>query len=143
MPETPVVPFVPRSAIFTRGMAARCPALTVVIAFSSKEETVPPLRRHLIIERLVRSLPVLPAPLDAATIDALTALGPDRIDALAERQRGSGVDALRAAMEPAVAALDEEAEREFARRCGTLLIELFRRRVRVSGMRPSASQKNA
>lgn len=143
MPETPVVPFLPKSALFAHGMIARCPALSVIVAFSSKEEAVPPLRRHVIIEKLLRSLPALPAPLEEEVIDALAACGPEHVDALAERQRGSGVDALRKAWEPIVTALDVEAEREFARRCGTLLIELFRRRVRVSGLRPAASLKNA
>ncbi len=124
-------------------MAARCPALSVVISFSAKEETVPPLRRHVIIEKLVRSLPALPGPLEAEIIDALSALGPLRIDALAAGQRGSGVEALRAAWEPHVAGLHDEAERAFARRCGTLLIELFRRRVKVSGLRLATSRKNA
>jgi hypothetical protein len=143
MPETNVVPFLPRSALFVIGMTARYPALRAIAAFSSKEEKVPPMRRHLIVEKLIRSMPVIPAPLDAATIDALGALGPARIDALAERQRGSGVEALRSAWEPTVSALEDGAEREFAHRCGTLFIELFRRRVRESGLRPIASHGNA
>lgn len=143
MPENPVVPFLPKSALFVRGMTARCPALATVVAYASKEESVPPMRRHVIVEKLFRSLPVLPAAVDAETVGALSALAPERIDALAGRQRGSGVEVLRKAWEPIVAALDVEAERAFARRCGTLMIELFRRRIHASGMRPAASLKNA
>lgn len=143
MPETPIVPFLPKSALFVYGIAARCPALAVLVTHASKEENVPPLRRNLILEKLIRSLPVLPAPVEADTIDALSAFAPERIDALAERQRGSGVEALRAVLEPTVAVLHDEAERAFAHRCGTLLIELFRRRVSESGLRPAASRKNA
>ena len=142
MPETPVVPFLPRSALFVRGMAAQCPSLAVVIAFASKETSVPPLRRHGIIESLLRAMPALPPPLGAHAKSALEALAPEGVDALERNQRGNGVDTLRKAWEPIIARLDDEADRAFARRCGTLLIELFRRRVQASGLRHKAF-KNA
>ena len=145
MPATPVVPFLPRSALFLRGMAAQRPSLGVVLDFAARQTEVPPLRRHVIIEKLVRSMPALPPPMGADARKALEALTPEGVDALGTKQRGSGADALRKAWEPVIAGLDDEADRAFARRSGTLLIELFRRRAAVSGRRRASAvfRKNA
>ncbi|HTM67747.1 MAG TPA: hypothetical protein VL426_00470 [Candidatus Binatia bacterium] len=143
MPETPVVPFLPRSALFIRGMAAQRPSLAVLIAFAEKDSPVPPHRRHAIIEKLLRSLPALPPPMGADARTALEALTPEGVDALEKDQRGSGVVTLRKAWEPVIASLDDEADRAFAHRCGTLLVELFRRRVNLPGRKSAVFRKNA
>lgn len=143
MPETPVVPFIPRSSLFIAGMTAQCRALNAVVAHALKEDVIAPARRDHILEKLIRSLPVLPAALDPAEIDALAAMTPAQVWTLSERHRGRTVEVLRELWERTALALDDVAERDFARRCGILLTELFRRGSRRSGTRPAADRKNA
>ena len=144
MAETPVVPFIPSSTLFILGMTARCRSLGVLVAHGAKEEHVPPLRRALIIERLIRTLPLLPDMGDAEEIDALAGLTAEQVWSLSERHRGSVATTLRDLWEKTATSLDDDAERDFARRCGTLLTELFRRSYRrCSGIRLAASRINA
>lgn len=143
MPETPIVPFIPRSTLFILGMTARCRSLGVLVAHGANEERVPPLRRELIIEKLIRSLPLLPDTGDAEEIDALAGLTPEQVWSLSERHRGPVATTLRDLWEKAATSLDDDAERDFARRCGTLLTELFLRSLRRVGACRASSLQNA
>lgn len=143
MPETPVVPFLAKSALFIAGMTGRCPGLRAVTDYAARDARVAPERRNLVLEKLFRSLPALPAIGDPDITAKFAAMSDQDIAALEGRQTGRGADALRAAWHGVVEKLDDEAERDLARRCGVVLTELFRRRAAASRIRPSVSRKNA
>lgn len=143
MPETPVVPFLAKSALFIAGMTGKCPALRAVISYAARDAHVAPERRNLIIERLFRSMPALPAVGDLDIVERFAAMSDTEVAALEGRQIGHVADALRATWHGVVEKLDDEAERDLARRCGVVLTELFRRRAAASRIRPSVSRKNA
>lgn len=141
MPETPVVPFLAKSALFIAGMTGKCPALRVVVAYAARDAHVAPERRNLVIEKLFRSMPALPAVGDLDLVVRFAAMSDQDVAALEGRQTGRGADALRAVWHGVVEKLDDEAERDLARRCGVVLTELFRRRAAASRIRPSVSVK--
>lgn len=140
MPETPVVPFLAKSALFIAGMTGKCPALRAVVDYASRDARVAPERRNIVIERLFRALPALPAACEVEAVAAFAAMTDEAVAALERRQKGPGADVLRAVWNGVIEAIDEETERGLAQRCGVLLTELFRRRVTASRIRMAATR---
>ena len=132
---TPLVPLIPRTTLFVRGMAAQCPALDVIIAGIADQAPDTRLKCFRILERLLRTMPGLPR-LPDGTAEPLRDLTPFAVSRLAEGQDDPVSQKLHQIWHPLWTEFDQEVS-EFARRSVVLLIELFRLSARLSTAKAS------
>ncbi len=121
-----LVPFLSRSSLFVRGMAAQCPAVQVLAAHAGGDDGPAGLVRERVIELLVRAMPWLPL-LEGSDIDDLAALSREGIAALALGHLDAADMALYRRWRAATRSIGDGDVRDFAELCAILLTEIYRR----------------
>ena len=121
-----LVPYLPRTALFMRGLMSRSPCLKVLMAHLPEDGSPDRLACERALELLLRQLPVLPTvKASAAELERLASPGGDFVSLLAAQMNGpyrSYHDLWR----PVWSSYPELPVRQFAQRCAIILTELFR-----------------
>lgn len=126
-----IVPFVSRSSLFNRGMAAQCPPLRALALSAAKQDPRIRARCERILEGMLREMPRLPKTgINEAEFDGLCRASDHEIRRVTMDQRRSAAFRLHARWLPWWRDETDDDVRAFGVRCAVLLTELYKRGAR-------------